>query len=286
MAGKASAYILIAAIAAGAGLGAIVLGGCMPASPGIGPDIEATARTTDACWGEDARLIPPLERVRHAAVRAVTDLEFLIPVALGSIFLIDDHDERLSDWAVGRTPLFGAEKGACDASNAMRAVLRGEAVATGIISTSGDSAGDSLYPKAKGFAVETAVFLAVDGATDLLKKESDRRRPNGHGDRSFPSGHSSQASCYGALASLSLDYVEMPAGARQAAKWANSALVYGTAWARIEGRKHYPSDVLFGIALGRVLTVFVFDAFLADTGAQIEVRSGEEGVGFSIEWKF
>ena len=32
--------------------------------------------------------------------------------------------------------------------------------------------------------------------------------------------------------------------------------------ARVGGRKHFPSDVLFGAALGHFLTAFIHDAFL------------------------
>jgi hypothetical protein len=34
------------------------------------------------------------------------------------------------------------------------------------------------------------------------------------------------------------------------------------AWARVEGAKHFPSDVLAGAALGYFITAFIHDAFL------------------------
>jgi hypothetical protein len=34
------------------------------------------------------------------------------------------------------------------------------------------------------------------------------------------------------------------------------------AWARVEGEKHYPTDVLVGAALGNFITRFVHDAFM------------------------
>ena len=34
------------------------------------------------------------------------------------------------------------------------------------------------------------------------------------------------------------------------------------AWARVEGDRHYPSDVLAGAALGHFLSAFIHDAFL------------------------
>ena len=39
-------------------------------------------------------------------------------------------------------------------------------------------------------------------------------------------------------------------------------LAAGTAWARVEAKKHFPSDVLAGAALGNFIASFVHDAFL------------------------
>jgi len=36
----------------------------------------------------------------------------------------------------------------------------------------------------------------------------------------------------------------------------------GTAWARVEGGVHYPSDVLAGMALGHFVAAFINDAFM------------------------
>jgi membrane-associated phospholipid phosphatase len=39
-------------------------------------------------------------------------------------------------------------------------------------------------------------------------------------------------------------------------------LAAGTAWARVEAQKHFPSDILAGAALGNFVASFVHDAFL------------------------
>ena len=36
----------------------------------------------------------------------------------------------------------------------------------------------------------------------------------------------------------------------------------GTAWARVEGKVHFPSDVLTGIALGHFIALFISNAFM------------------------
>ncbi len=54
----------------------------------------------------------------------------------------------------------------------------------------------------------------------------------------------------------------MPQILKPAIKAGNLFLASGVAWARVEGQKHYPSDVLAGAALGHFLTAFIHDAFL------------------------
>jgi hypothetical protein len=36
----------------------------------------------------------------------------------------------------------------------------------------------------------------------------------------------------------------------------------GTAWARVEAKRHYPADILAGMAIGHFISAFVNDAFL------------------------
>jgi membrane-associated phospholipid phosphatase len=42
----------------------------------------------------------------------------------------------------------------------------------------------------------------------------------------------------------------------------NILLASGSAWARVEGGKHFPSDGLAGAALGHFLSTFIHDAFI------------------------
>ncbi len=45
-------------------------------------------------------------------------------------------------------------------------------------------------------------------------------------------------------------------------------LPYATGWARIEAAKHYPSDILFGTALGNFMGAFINDAFMGVDSAE------------------
>ena len=39
-------------------------------------------------------------------------------------------------------------------------------------------------------------------------------------------------------------------------------LAAGTAWARVEAKRHYHADILAGMAIGHFISAFVNDAFL------------------------
>ena len=68
-------------------------------------------------WGQDAFTYFDSNRIAKAAKDAFLSPHTLIPLAGAAVFAIDDFDERASDWATDRTPVFGSEKDARDASD-------------------------------------------------------------------------------------------------------------------------------------------------------------------------
>ena len=54
----------------------------------------------------------------------------------------------------------------------------------------------------------------------------------------------------------------MPKPVKRTLQAGNLFLATGVGWARIEGKKHYPTDVLAGAAMAHFLTSFIHDAFL------------------------
>jgi membrane-associated phospholipid phosphatase len=212
-------------------------------------------------WGQDAIYPVDLKRISRAAFNALVDPETVIPLAGALVFAVDGNDRKVSNWATKHHPIFGSEQKARNASDYLSIPLPVEAVVTAFATPSGDDSKDWAYSKLKGMAVEGSAVLLTEGATGLMKDTINRIRPNG-GGKSMPSGHSSAAFSVAALANRNLESIPLYEGVRLPLQVGNILLATSVAWARVEGRNHYPSDVLVGAALGHFLSAFIHDAFL------------------------
>lgn len=240
-------------------------------------------------WGQDAFFPIDNKRISRAAYNAFFNPNTLVPLVSAMVFGIDDFDEKASDWAVKHNPVFGSIDDARDASNCLRATLRVEAVVTALVTPSGDVAEQWMVSKAKGLGVELVAIGATSSATDLLKSATDRTRPDERSDNSFPSGHASGAFSYMTLANRNIDLIDMPELLKPPLKVGNYLLASGVAWARVEGRRHYPSDVLAGAALGHFLTAFIHDTFMnlsEDGNADFVVFPVERGAGIALAFRY
>jgi hypothetical protein len=218
-------------------------------------------------WGEDATALPGWERIGKAVKSAALDPYTWIPTAGAAVFGLTDLDESVSDWASDNTPLFGSQDCAGKASDNLRDASEVCWITTIILAPSGDDIGQMLTAKLKGSAVEVAAVYTTKNLTVALKRATERERPNGMDDKSFPSGHTSSAFIYSSLARTNLDWFDMNDGVRKTLQYGLTTVAAGTGWARIEAGVHYPSDVLFGAALGNFLSVFFTRAFLGAQGA-------------------
>jgi len=213
-------------------------------------------------WGQDATFKPGWQAVRESAVRAAKSPYTWAPLAGAALLQIGDWDSDLADWASENTPVFGSQQSARDASGILKDISAGAWLVTALATPSGDSSREWLSAKTKGIAVGASAALLTGGITSAVKNWSDRTRPDGSGNDSFPSGHSSSASTYSTLAARNLQSIDMNPNYRRTLDIGFGVIAAGTAWARVEGGVHYPSDVLAGMALGHFIAAFINDAFM------------------------
>jgi membrane-associated phospholipid phosphatase len=225
------------------------------------------------------------DRLAKAAYDALDDPQTFIPAAGALVFAIGDWDRKVSNWATDHTPVFGSENTAKDASYDLIWPLVGETVITAIAIPDGNNSDHWV----RDLGVEGGAFGVTALATAILKNVTDRQRPNGSNSQSFPSGHASSAFAASTLSNRNLDMIDMPDGLRTGLQVGNILLASGVAWARVESKSHFPSDVLAGAALGHFLSAFIFNGFMNlpnDGKTSLEVLPYDRGVAISFAIRY
>ena len=240
-------------------------------------------------WGQDATYKPGWERIKDSAIHAARDPWVWAPLLGAGLFQIEDWDREVSDWAREQTPVFGSQESAEDWSDDLKSAATLAFHASVLATPSGPDPLEWIQDKARGYLVEGAAIWLTSRTTQELKASTDRERPNGLARESFPSGHSSSAAVHARLASLNLDSIELNPGLRRGLNVGLDAMALGTSWARVEAGWHFPSDVLFSIALGNFLACFIHDAFLGlavEPRIQFGARVGPEGAELTWRLRF
>ena len=204
-------------------------------------------------------------KLKQAALRALYDSHTWIPTAGAALFSIDDFDEKTSNWASDNTPVFGSQQGALDASDDLRTATIAASYLAVLSTPSGMTANKVVPAKLKGLTVRALAMSATTNLTGILKRSTQRLRPDDPPTAvkdSFPSAHASSAFANAAFARANLPYLDFNNRTTRIANWGLTTMAAGTAWARVEGNVHYPSDVLFGAALGNFISVFFNNAFM------------------------
>ncbi len=241
-------------------------------------------------WGQDATIWPGFKKLGESASNAALSLGTWAPLAGALALQIGDADGSLSEWASDNTPLFGSQNAAEDASDYFRGATRVAYFTTMVLTPDGDEPARWVIDKLKGLAVGLAAISVTGYATDLIKDETGRIRPDGSDDKSFPSAHASKASVQAVLAARNIDAMNIDKNARTGLKAGCYTFAAIAGWARVEADMHYPSDVLAGFALGYFLGAFFNDAFLGIKGPGMPLLTlepiGNRGINARLKYVF
>lgn len=219
-----------------------------------------SAAPNGPAWGSQATLTPGWSRIGHAAADAARSPVTWAPLATAGLLQIGHADRHISHWASDHTPIFGSRNGAQRASNAM---LGASVVLYGVTALATPSYQENWYQnKAKGLAVGAGAAIATEGVVAGLKSGVGRKRPDNSNNASFPSGHAALTSVSATMTMQNIDRLPISNTSQFALKSLAVGLSVTTDYARVAGRKHYPSDVLVGAAIGHFVGVFADEAFL------------------------
>jgi hypothetical protein len=132
----------------------------------------------------------------------------------------------------------------------------GDAVAVGMSVVAGGIALEQVIAgdEARSIEVLTESIVATEGMTQILKSTTQRKRPDGTGHSSFPSGHASYAFAVATYIARTASDMGTDLGYLA---YAPAAFVGIN---RIEANRHFPSDVTFGAFLGVLFTNVIYDA--------------------------
>ncbi|HET9106827.1 MAG TPA: phosphatase PAP2 family protein [Steroidobacteraceae bacterium] len=213
-------------------------------------------------WGQNVTVAPGWARVGRAAASAASDPWVWGPLAGATVLQVGNLDHRISRWGRTHTPVFGSNANATSWSYTLRSASVGMDIAAILFAPSGHFGKTWLEDKAKGYLVNLAAATTAIESNTLISHEVRRERPNRANDHSFPSNHTTASAVYTRLAMLNLEHIPMNTGLRDALDAGLHGLTFATAWARIEGGWHYPSDTLFGMALGNFSADFFTRAFM------------------------
>ncbi len=227
--------------------------------------------------------VPDRREWKRSFTSAVKDPDTWIPAVAALAVAAAGVDEDISDWAIDKTPVFGSTHRAETASNELKAATHVLMFATAIP----PPGAGPRWKRAAMTALEQEAIVGVVGAvTVAAKNAADRERPDASNRASFPSGHSSGSAATSALARENLQRSAIWPRWHPALRITSRILHGATAWARIEGAKHYPTDVLAGSALGNLLAVTLDRAVRDDVEAQVSISPSREGVavGVRLRW--
>jgi len=224
-------------------------------------------------WGEDATITPGLQRVGQAAADAALQAETWIPFGTALLIALTGADSDIQNWASQEFPIFGSQTKAIEASDNLLKASTWIYLTSVVITPSGNDPPSIILNKSKGLATGLGAIFLSQILTSELKTLSKRERSDSSNNRSFPSGHTSAVATYTMLTNRNIEYMRLNPYLEGSIKIALNTMTLATGWARIEGNKHYPSDILFGAALGNFIGAFINDAFLGRLSYNMSVNT-------------
>ncbi|RXJ74336.1 hypothetical protein CS022_04605 [Veronia nyctiphanis] len=197
---------------------------------------------------------------KDSFTQAVSDPMTWTNAAVGTLLIITDSDDSISESAMKHTYVFGSQVKAANASNQARTTTRVSMLFSSVMEAS-DYQGSNLFLlKRKGMRLLRDNISAgiVATSTGTIQQRTKSRRPTSS-CCGWPSAHTSRAFSTAFFARENYKNSLLPDYLSDALTYTTYATAYATAWARVEAGAHYPSQVFFGAAYGNFLSSMIYD---------------------------
>ena len=198
-----------------------------------------------------------------------------VPLAAAAVFAATNADHEVSDRAIEHKPIFGSTENAADWADGLSTGLVASAVVTSFALRD-----DNYQPLVTDLLALGSAYAFSAG----MKRAVGRTRPDGWNDLSFPSLHATSAFAGANITARNLATLDV--GNADFIQPVLVAFATASAWGRIEGARHYPSDVLAGAAIGNFFAG-VANAFVEDRRAvSVSYVPTIDGGELMVAWKF
>ena len=216
-------------------------------------------------WGKTALYPIKGERFVEAIKKNAASAHVWGPLAGATVFAVTKIDEKVSDWVQHEGHVFKNKDAADIWSDNFNNIQKYEMY--GIILLTPSHPEDKafsgyLWNKVRGGLTVNFAASSSRFGVDQIRKVVHRERPNGMDMKSLPSGHAAEAASRSAIVRKGSAAIDMNKDLHFAVNSFNTGMAIATCWARVEGKRHYPSDVMAGYAFGSFISGVVYDTLI------------------------
>jgi len=241
-------------------------------------------------WGKNAFFPVKGGNIRDAFVKNVSSPHVLIPVTAAGVIHVMAWDNKISHWVNKERTFYNEQTEADNYSDNFNIVQKYEMYLSILLPPSNDeegSAGNYLLNKLKGGLLTNVASSASKVSQHALRNQTERRRPNSKDNNSMPSGHATEAGSRRVLIARNVQASGLPVPLQYGIDGANTFMSFAVMWARVEGKRHYPTDVLLGYSLGNFVSGFIYDALINyDPDTTVGLAPVKGGASASVTFRF
>lgn len=216
-------------------------------------------------WGKNALFPIHGNRFVEAIKKNASSKHVLGPTIAAGFFWASNMDDNFSNWVHHEGAIFKNPEQADNWSDHFNNIQLYEMYSVILLTPSHDedlNFGRYLLNKTRGALTVNFASSASRYSVDRVRTVVHRQRPNQMDFKSLPSGHAAEAGSRRTLVAKGLDAIDMNEHLRFGINTVNTGMAAMTLYARIEGKRHYPSDVLLGYAFGSFISGVVYDTLI------------------------
>jgi len=225
--------------------------------------LAACSSTQIKPWGASTTFSPGWQQIKRGAKESFYNPETWVPLAGAAIFGFTELDQKVSDYAIDYGPIYGRSNTAIDKSDDVFVLTKLALFTTSLATAGADNFEDTVRFKGRGLTAQSIAIGLNNFFTGELKVLAKRIPPNQINDDSLTSRHASGAFLYSSLSRYNVRHITTDRFWQNSADAMMIGLASVTAWGRVEGGLHYPSDVLVGAAMGNFFANFIHYTFVA-----------------------